>query len=104
MADPNPRERLEYALKVGRLPLAQKYGVSLKWAPALQVQDQEEADKYFRILVVHTSATEPCAQETAKVIVEGTLGYLIGLMKDPVKKERLYKYYDVKDPFYSARL
>jgi hypothetical protein len=63
-----------------------------KYRPAMEITDQEEADRYFEICVQHTMTFGKSRKEAEK-IERSNLGYYAGYYSEEVRErvERLFK-------------
>ena len=70
-----------------------------KYNPAMQIDDQEEADSYFELLVQHSIVNFDMTQEEAETLERTNLGYYAGYYSHGTRL-RVEKLFNCKHPIF----
>jgi hypothetical protein len=82
-------------------PFPKDMTIGDKYRPAMEIQDQEEADNYFKQCVRHTMmhGEQPMSQEEAERIERINLGYFAGYY-GPETRERVERLFNCSHPVF----
>lgn len=85
-------------------PFPAKTGITLreKYGPCAEITTQEDADRYFALLVEHNMSFGDHTQEEAEAIEHANIGYYSGYY-DPVTMNRMLRLFRCSHPVFGDK-